>query len=273
MPRSRSGASDGDLERHVRAQRRAADDRLVDLEVVEQADDLLGEEAHAVAPHVRRAVGLAVAEQVERHDAVAALGERPRQRLVHALAQQQPVQEHRHARALAVDLVGQPAVLARERPGLLARRHRPDCRAPIVGAVPVLRPMTRGRRPRRPPRHRRGVRGPRAADARAAGAAGRPGRGLRAAAPDPRHRPRRLLGRRGRRRARRRGGGAGARALLGPLAAGRAPGRAVVGHRARAAGARARARRAARPAGSSSPPPTRARCARTPAPASRCTRR
>ena len=36
IPRSRSGASRRDLERGVRAQRRAADDRLVELEVVEQ---------------------------------------------------------------------------------------------------------------------------------------------------------------------------------------------------------------------------------------------
>ena len=80
IPRSRSGASDADLERRVRAERRAADDRLVDAEVVEQRDDVLGEEAHAVAPHLRRPVRAAVAEQVERDDAVAALGERARQR-------------------------------------------------------------------------------------------------------------------------------------------------------------------------------------------------
>ena len=40
IPRRRSGASDGGLERGVRAQRRAQHDRLVDLEVVEQRDDL-----------------------------------------------------------------------------------------------------------------------------------------------------------------------------------------------------------------------------------------
>ena len=51
----------------------------------------------------------AVAEQVERDDAVAARGEAARERLVHALAEQQAVQEHGHPRALAVDRVGQAA--------------------------------------------------------------------------------------------------------------------------------------------------------------------
>ena len=67
---------DGRLERRVRAQRGAADDRLVDLEVVEQRHDLLAEDGHRVAPHVARAVRVAVAEQVERDHAVAALGQR-----------------------------------------------------------------------------------------------------------------------------------------------------------------------------------------------------
>ena len=43
MPRRRSGASDGDLERRVRAERRAAHHGLLDLEVVEQRDHLLAE--------------------------------------------------------------------------------------------------------------------------------------------------------------------------------------------------------------------------------------
>ena len=49
-----------------------------------------------------------MAEQVERHDAVPALRQRARQRLVHALVEQQAVQQHGQPRALAVDRVGQP---------------------------------------------------------------------------------------------------------------------------------------------------------------------
>ena len=56
MPRSRSGASDGRLERGVGAQRRAEHDRLLDLEVVEQRDHLLAEEGHRVALRVERAL-------------------------------------------------------------------------------------------------------------------------------------------------------------------------------------------------------------------------
>ena len=54
-----------------------------------------------------RAVRRAVAEQVERDHAVPAVGERARQLVVHALAEQQPVQQHGHPRAFAVALVRQ----------------------------------------------------------------------------------------------------------------------------------------------------------------------
>jgi len=64
-----------------------------------------------------------VAQQVERHDQVAALGQRARQRDVHALAEQQAVEEHRDARALAVHAVGQLAALAAERSRVLACSH------------------------------------------------------------------------------------------------------------------------------------------------------
>jgi hypothetical protein len=62
------------LERRVRAERGAEDDRLVDLQVIEQRDHLRPEGGHGVAPHVRRAVRAAVAEKVERDHAVAAIG-------------------------------------------------------------------------------------------------------------------------------------------------------------------------------------------------------
>ena len=102
-------------------------------EVVEQRDDLLAEGRHRVAPHVARAVRAAVAEQVERDDAVAALGERARQRRVHALAEQQAVDEHGHPRALAVDRVGEP--VAGEREGALGGAA--GIGAGVVGAGPV----------------------------------------------------------------------------------------------------------------------------------------
>ena len=80
MPRTRSGACDGDLERRVGAQRGAADHRLIELEVVHERQHLLAERAHRVAPHVARAVRAPVAEQVEQDDAVAAVGQRLGQR-------------------------------------------------------------------------------------------------------------------------------------------------------------------------------------------------
>ena len=62
-----------------------------------------------------RAVRAAVAEQVERDDAVAALGERLRELGVHALVEQQAVHQHGHARALAVGGVGEPVAAQLER--------------------------------------------------------------------------------------------------------------------------------------------------------------
>ena len=107
MPRRRSGAYAADLERRVGAQRGPEHHGLLDLEVVEQRDRLLPEEGHRVALGVPRAVRAPVAEEVERDHAVAALGEAARERLVHALAEQQTVQEYDDARALAVVRVGQ----------------------------------------------------------------------------------------------------------------------------------------------------------------------
>ena len=57
----------------------------------------------------------AVAEQVERDDAVAARGERLRQRHVHLLREQQAVDEDGRPLALAVDRVGEPAAVVTER--------------------------------------------------------------------------------------------------------------------------------------------------------------
>ena len=71
IPRSRSGAERGHLERDVGPQRGAADDRLLELEVVEQRHRLPGERGHRVAPHLPRPIGGAVAERVERDHPVA----------------------------------------------------------------------------------------------------------------------------------------------------------------------------------------------------------
>ena len=68
--------------------------------------------------HVARAVRAAVTEQVERDDAVAALGQGRGERLVHLLRQQQPVDEHAGARPLPVDRVGQAVARVAE------ERHR-----------------------------------------------------------------------------------------------------------------------------------------------------
>src|SRR4051794_30319569 len=62
---------------------------------------------------------------------MAALGERPRQRLVHALGEQEAVQQHGQARPLSVLRVGQSLAVERE------AAHRPS-----LGAMPVIRPMT-----------------------------------------------------------------------------------------------------------------------------------
>ena len=93
IPRSRSGARRGDLQRRVGAERGAHHHRLSDLQVVHQGDQLLGEGVHRIAPHVAGAVRFAVAKQVNRDHAVAArrklFGKRP----VHLLGEQQAVHE------------------------------------------------------------------------------------------------------------------------------------------------------------------------------------
>jgi hypothetical protein len=107
----------GHLQRHVGAQRSAPDDRLVDLQVIEQRDDLLAEEGHRVDAHVVRALRAPVPQQVDRDDSVAALGQGARQRRLHRLRQQQAVHEHDHARALAVLGVHETPPLVAERSG------------------------------------------------------------------------------------------------------------------------------------------------------------
>ena len=71
-------------------------------QVVEQRHDLAAELGHRVAVHVHRPVRRAVPEQVERDHPMAAIGERARQLGVHPTAEQEPVQEHRQPRPVAV---------------------------------------------------------------------------------------------------------------------------------------------------------------------------
>jgi hypothetical protein len=75
--------------------------------MVDERDRLLAERRHRVAPHVARAIGAPVPEEVERHHAVAALGQRAGERLVHPLVQEQPVEEHGRARPRAELGVGE----------------------------------------------------------------------------------------------------------------------------------------------------------------------
>ena len=69
-------------------------------------DQLLGEGEHVVEPRVGGAPRAAVAEEVDRDNAVAARGKLRAEPLVHAPVHQQAVREHDHAVALAVDVVG-----------------------------------------------------------------------------------------------------------------------------------------------------------------------
>ena len=87
------GLVGGELEGDVGAERGAADDGGVELEVVEQGGDLAGEQRHRVEAQVLGAVGAAVAEQVDADHPVAALGQRRGQPVVHAAVHQQPVDE------------------------------------------------------------------------------------------------------------------------------------------------------------------------------------
>ena len=99
----------GDLQGGVGPERGAHDDGLLELEVIHQRDDLVGEEAHRVAPHVARALGFAVAEEVDGDDAVAERGEVARERAVHLLGEQQPVDQDQRPRGGGRRTRGAPA--------------------------------------------------------------------------------------------------------------------------------------------------------------------
>ena len=107
------------LERHVGAQRRAAHHGPPHVEVIEQPDHLLAEQRHRVAPHVHRPVRLAMPEQVEDDHPVTALGERPRQRLLHLARQQQAGQQHHHIAPGAEIVIDEPLPVVDE----LVRGH------------------------------------------------------------------------------------------------------------------------------------------------------
>ena len=99
------GMANRQLERDVGAERGAADDRPLQAEVVEQREDLLGEQRHRVEPQVVGLVGAAVAEQVDADHPVAALGKRRAEPVEHVPVHQQAVDEDdRRRSALAVPI-------------------------------------------------------------------------------------------------------------------------------------------------------------------------
>jgi hypothetical protein len=130
--------ADRGLERHVRPERGSADDRLVDVEVVEQGDGLLAERRHRIAPHVARTIGVAVAEQVETDHPVSARGEGLGHGCLHPPRQQEAVKQDHDARALAVLVVDEPVaiVVQLSSPGGThgRQRRRGPNRATLEGA-------------------------------------------------------------------------------------------------------------------------------------------
>ena len=107
----------GGLERHVGAQRGPADHRLLHLGVVKQRDRLTAEGQHAVVPHLGRAIGFAVAEQVEAQHPEAAVRKRFRQWRVHLAREQKARQQHHDAVAVPVLVVHEAMALELEIPG------------------------------------------------------------------------------------------------------------------------------------------------------------
>ena len=101
-----------DLERGVRAERRAHYGRLLELQVVQQRDYLLCEELHRVAPHVARAVRLAVPEEIDREHVVAARREIFGERAVHLPGEQQSVDQDYRPCARGRAARGAPAIAA-----------------------------------------------------------------------------------------------------------------------------------------------------------------
>ncbi len=99
------GSHRGDLERDVGSQRGAADDRPLELQVIEQGHGLAGEGGHRVVPHLHGPVRGPVAERIERDDAVAPPGQLAGQRGLHLLREQQTGQEDGGAITLSVGRV------------------------------------------------------------------------------------------------------------------------------------------------------------------------
>jgi hypothetical protein len=96
------GGGDRGLERNVRTERRAADHRLHQLEVIEQCDHVVSELRHRIGGHLVRLRGCAVAEQIDGNNAMASRREGPSQFAVHPAIHQEAMDEHDGARAAAV---------------------------------------------------------------------------------------------------------------------------------------------------------------------------
>ncbi len=208
-----------------------------------------------------------------RDDAVAALGERAGEAVVHALVEQQSVQQDGDPWAVAVGGVGDPLAVVLEGAWVgRGSRHRADNTLAADGSAPHP-PDGRVRRPGRQRRRGRRVQRAQRAHGRPAVHRRSAGRRERAPAPAARDRPGRRLGGRARRRGHRRGARLRARAPVGPVAASwsrRGRSRAAsAGSCSRAPGSTATGRAASR----SSPRATRGRCAPTSGSGSTCTRR
>jgi hypothetical protein len=104
----RCGACTACVQRHVGAERHAAHRSARDVQLVEERDHLPRVAVHAVLGRVLRLVAGPVAEQIEQHHAKVVRGERACQLAVDARVEQEPVGEHHHAIACAVDLVAEP---------------------------------------------------------------------------------------------------------------------------------------------------------------------
>src|SRR5215210_5596277 len=83
--------------------------------MVEQADDLAAEDRHRVVAHLRRAVGVAVAEEVEAQDAVAAVGNGGGERPLHLAREEQPGEQDDGPVAAAVLVEYEAVSLVAER--------------------------------------------------------------------------------------------------------------------------------------------------------------
>jgi hypothetical protein len=97
---------------HVGAERDTAEYRPVHAELVEQGDHMLCVQVHAVRARLGRLIALAMTEQVEQDDAVAAVGQRPGQPPAQLAVEEDRVQPYENSVSRTVDLVAQAVLTA-----------------------------------------------------------------------------------------------------------------------------------------------------------------